>query len=65
MHTQQTKSIISMIPDGGKIRDLDSKYWEVRKYNKAFQRMPSEEYQQLSTLATGTISITSKIVFRP
>ncbi|MAP04415.1 MAG: DNA (cytosine-5-)-methyltransferase [Halieaceae bacterium] len=42
MHTEQTKSIIGMIPDGGKIRDLPSEYWEVRKYNKAFQRMPSE-----------------------
>mgnify|MGYP001199017303 FL=1 len=42
MHTEQTKSIIAMIPDGGKIRDLPREYWEVRKYNKAFQRMASE-----------------------
>jgi DNA (cytosine-5)-methyltransferase 1 len=41
MHTEQTKSIVAMIPDGGKIRDLPKEYWEVRKYNKAFQRMAS------------------------
>ena len=41
MHTEQTKNIIGMIPDGGKIRDLPREYWEVRKYNKAFQRMAS------------------------
>ena len=42
MHTEQTKSIIAMIPDGGKIRDLPREYWEVRKYNNAFQRMASD-----------------------
>ena len=42
MHTEQTKSIIAMIPDGGKIRDLPREYWEIRKFNKAFQRMPSD-----------------------
>lgn len=41
MHTEQTKQIISMIPDGGKIKDLPREYWEVRKYNKAFERMSS------------------------
>ena len=41
MHTEQTKSIIGMIPDGGKIKDLPREYWEIRKFNKAFQRMPS------------------------
>ena len=41
MHTEQTKTIIGMIPDGGKIKDLPREYWEVRKFNKAFQRMPS------------------------
>lgn len=40
-HTEKTKKIISMIPDGGKIRDLPEEYWNVRKYNKAFQRMNS------------------------
>lgn len=42
MHTEQTKNIIGMIPDGGKIKDLPREYWEVRKFNKAFQRMPSD-----------------------
>lgn len=41
LHTEQTKHIISMIPDGGKIKDLPREYWEVRKYNKAFERMSS------------------------
>ncbi len=41
MHTEQTKNIISMIPDGGKIKDLPKEYWEIRKYNKAFERMSS------------------------
>lgn len=40
-HTNQTKEIISMIPDGGKISDLPEEYWSIRKYNKAFQRMNS------------------------
>jgi DNA (cytosine-5)-methyltransferase 1 len=40
-HTQQTKDIIALIPDGGKIRDLPREYWHVRKYNKAFERMSS------------------------
>ncbi len=41
MHTEQTKKIIGMIPDGGKIKDLPKEYWDVRKYNKAFERMSS------------------------
>lgn len=41
MHTEQTKHIISMIPDGGKIKDLPREYWDIRKYNKAFERMSS------------------------
>lgn len=41
MHTEQTKQIISMIPDGGKIKDLPKEYWDIRKYNKAFERMSS------------------------
>lgn len=41
-HTEQTKHIISLIRDGGKIRDLPKEYWEVRKYNKSFQRMNSQ-----------------------
>lgn len=42
-HTEQTKNIISMIKDGGRISDLPKEYWGVRKYNKAFQRMNSNE----------------------
>lgn len=42
-HTEQTKNIISMIKDGGRISDLPKEYWGVRKYNKAFQRMNSKE----------------------
>ena len=41
-HSPQTKEIISMIPDGGKISDLPEEYWNIRKYNKAFQRMNSK-----------------------
>ena len=40
-HSDQTKQIISMIPNGGKIKDLPREYWEIRKYNKAFERMSS------------------------
>lgn len=40
-HSEQTKSIIGMIPDGGKIKDLPREYWDIRKYNKAFERMSS------------------------
>lgn len=42
-HTEQTIDIISKIKDGGSIKELPSEYWEVRKYNKAFQRMHSNE----------------------
>lgn len=41
LHTEATKQIISKIPDGGSIRDLPEDFWNVRKYNKAFQRMNS------------------------
>ncbi|MBP3631105.1 MAG: DNA cytosine methyltransferase [Clostridia bacterium] len=42
-HSAQTKEIIAMIPDGGKIKDLPKEYWEIRKYNKAFERMCSKK----------------------
>ncbi len=42
-HTEQTKNIIGMIKDGGRISDLPQEYWGIRKYNKAFQRMNSKE----------------------
>lgn len=50
-HTEQTINIISMIPDGGSIRDLPREYWEIRKYNKAFERMSS--LRPSNTIDTG------------
>lgn len=50
-HSQQTVDIISMIKDGGKISDLPREYWEIRKYNKAFERMYSQG--QSNTIDTG------------
>lgn len=50
-HSQQTMDIINMIPDGGKISDLPEEYWNIRKYNKAFQRMNSKS--QSNTIDTG------------
>lgn len=50
-HSEQTRRIISMIPDGGKIKDLPREYWEIRKYNKAFERMSS--VRQSNTVDTG------------
>lgn len=41
VHTQKTIDIISMVPDGGTIYDLPDEYWNVRKYRKGFERMPS------------------------
>lgn len=50
-HSEQTINIISMIPDGGNIRSLPPEYWNVRKYNKAFERMSSE--RPSNTIDTG------------
>lgn len=50
-HTEQTIKIISMIPDGGNIRDLPREFWEIRKYNKAFERMSS--LRPSNTIDTG------------
>ncbi len=50
-HTEQTIKIISMIPDGGNIKSLPREYWEVRKYNKAFERMSST--RPSNTIDTG------------
>lgn len=41
-HTAQTKHIISMVPDGGTIKDLSEEYYKVRNYNAAFKRMNSK-----------------------
>lgn len=50
-HTQQTIDIISMVPDGGTIYDLPDEYWNVRKYRKGFERMPS--FKPCHTVDTG------------
>lgn len=50
-HTQKTIDIISMVPDGGTIYDLPDEYWEVRKYRKGFERMPS--FKPCHTVDTG------------
>lgn len=50
-HSEQTISIISKIPDGGSIKDLPREYWQVRKYNKAFERMSST--RPSNTIDTG------------
>ena len=50
-HTEQTINIISMIPDGGNIKSLPREFWEVRKYNKAFERMSSQ--RPSNTIDTG------------
>lgn len=41
-HSEKTVEIVSMVPDGGDIRDLPPEYWSVRKYNAAFKRMDSQ-----------------------
>ena len=50
-HSDQTVDIISKIPDGGSIKDLPREFWEVRKYNKAFERMSSQ--RPSNTVDTG------------
>lgn len=50
-HSEQTVNIISQIPDGGNIRSLPPEYWEIRKYNKAFERMGS--FKPSNTIDTG------------
>ena len=41
-HTNKTIQVISKVKDGGNIFDLPKEYWNIRKYNKAFQRMNSK-----------------------
>jgi len=50
-HTEATIGIVNMIPDGGKIKDLPPEYWNIRKYNKAFERMSS--HRPSNTVDTG------------
>ena len=42
IHSEQTASVISLVPDGGNIKSLPPSFWNIRKYNKAFQRMNSK-----------------------
>ena len=42
-HTEQTKNIIAMVPDGGNIKDLPEEYYKVRNYSSAFKRMDSKK----------------------
>ncbi len=51
VHTQQTIDIIKMVPDGGTIYDIPDEYWNVRKYRKGFERMPS--FKPCHTIDTG------------
>lgn len=51
VHTQQTIDIISMVPDGGTIYDLPDEYWNIRKFRKGFERMPS--FKPCHTVDTG------------
>lgn len=50
-HSDQTISVISKIPDGGNIHDLPPEYWQIRKFNKAFERMSSS--RPANTVDTG------------
>lgn len=50
-HSEKTIAIIAMIKDGGKIKDLPEEYWNIRKYNKAFERMSSK--RPSNTVDTG------------
>ncbi len=50
-HSEQTISIISQVPDGGNIRSLPQEVWQVRKYNKAFERMGT--FKPSNTIDTG------------
>ena len=41
-HTEKTINVISMVPDGGSIKDLPEEYYKIRNYNNAFRRMDSK-----------------------
>lgn len=48
VHTEQTISVISKVPDGMSIKDVSDELYKVRNYNAAFKRMNSQ-------LPSGTI----------
>lgn len=50
-HSADTIRIIGMVPDGGNIKSLPPEYWNIRKYNKAFERMSSS--RPSNTVDTG------------
>ena len=50
-HSADTIKIIRMVPDGGNIKSLPPEYWNIRKYNKAFERMSSS--RPSNTVDTG------------
>jgi DNA (cytosine-5)-methyltransferase 1 len=41
LHTEKTKSIIAMVPDGGNYKSLPEELWQTRKVNIAWTRMDS------------------------
>lgn len=43
VHTEKTRSIISMVPDGGNYKDLPKELWSTRKVNIAWTRMNSNK----------------------
>lgn len=43
MHTENTKRIIAMVPDGGNYKDLPQELWSTRKVNIAWTRMNSNK----------------------
>lgn len=42
IHTKQTQSIISMVPDGGNYKDLPKELWDTRKVHIAWTRLNSK-----------------------
>nr|NNM90141.1 DNA cytosine methyltransferase [Bacilli bacterium] len=42
IHTEQTKRIIAMVPDGGNYKSLPKELWNTRKVNIAWTRMNSQ-----------------------
>lgn len=43
LHTEKTKSIIAMVPDGGNYKDLPEELWSTRKVHIAWTRMDSQK----------------------
>ena len=43
IHTEKTRKIIAMVPDGGNYKDLPQELWSTRKVNIAWTRMDSRK----------------------